>query len=145
MAPLPSCFSMRKGPICFPSSMVHRGRAEQRSYRKGHSEALATGFLALSRHRMMTKEVAMALLFTDPLFLEHDTGRHVETADRLRSITARLDKAGLVKKCTAGTYKPLTEEAVAKLHAAKQIQSIKQLAEHGGGRIDPDTVVRAKS
>src|SRR5262249_6817922 len=87
----------------------------------------------------------MTVLFTDPLFLEHDTGRHVETADRLRSITARLEKAGLVKKCTAGTYKPLTEEAVAKLHSAKQIQSIKQLAEHGGGRIDPDTVVSTKS
>jgi len=94
---------------------------------------------------MTTKEVAMTLLFTDPLFLEHDTGRHVETADRLRSITARLEKVGLVKKCSAGTYKPLTEEAVAKLHSAKQIQSVKQLAEHGGGRLDPDTVVSAKS
>ena len=40
----------------------------------------------------------MTLLFTDPLFLEHDTGRHVETADRLRSITARLEKVGLVTK-----------------------------------------------
>jgi len=87
----------------------------------------------------------MTLLYTDPLFLQHDTGRHVETADRLRSITARLEKTGLVKKCTAGTYKPLTEEAVAKLHAAKQIQSVKQLAEHGGGRIDADTVVSPKS
>src|SRR5262245_19441683 len=92
-----------------------------------------------------TKEVAMTLLYTDPLFLQHDTGRHVETADRLRSITARLEKTGLVKKCTAGTYKPLTEEAVAKLHPAKQIQSVKQLAEHGGGRIDADTVVSPKS
>src|SRR5262245_61060089 len=92
-----------------------------------------------------TKEVAMTLLYTDPLFLQHDTGRHVETADRLRSITARLEKTGLVKKCTAGTYKPLTEEAVAKLHTAKQIQSVKQLAEHGGGRIDADTVVSPKS
>jgi acetoin utilization deacetylase AcuC-like enzyme len=87
----------------------------------------------------------MTLLYTDPLFLQHDTGRHVETADRLRSITARLEKTGLAKKCTAGTYKPLTEEAVAKLHTAKQIQSVKQLAEHGGGRIDADTVVSPKS
>ena len=49
----------------------------------------------------------MTLLYTDPLFLKHDTGRHPETADRLRSITKRLDKAGLIAKCTAGTYKPL--------------------------------------
>ena len=54
----------------------------------------------------------MTLLYTDPLFLQHDTGRHPETADRLRSVTAQLDKAGLAKRCTAGTYTPLTEEAV---------------------------------
>jgi acetoin utilization deacetylase AcuC-like enzyme len=88
----------------------------------------------------------MTLLYTDPLFLKHDTGgRHVETADRLRSVGARLDKAGLAKKCTAGTYKPLSEDAVARLHAAKQIQSVKQTAAHGGGNLDGDTVVSADS
>ena len=84
---------------------------------------------------------AMTLLYTDPLFLKHETGMHPEKADRLRTITAPLDKAGLVKKCTAGTYKPLTEEAVTKMHAAKIVTKVKQLAEHGGGRADADTVV----
>jgi acetoin utilization deacetylase AcuC-like enzyme len=83
----------------------------------------------------------MTLLYTDPLFLKHDTGRHVETADRLRSILGRLEKAGLTKKCTAGVYKPLTEEAVASLHDPRVVQSVKQLAAHGGGSIDADTVV----
>lgn len=87
----------------------------------------------------------MTLLYTDPLFLKHDTGRHPETSDRLRAITARLDKAGLIKKCTAGTYQPLAEETVAKLHSPKQVQSVKQLAEHGGGRIDADTIVSPDS
>jgi acetoin utilization deacetylase AcuC-like enzyme len=88
----------------------------------------------------------MTLLYRDPLFLKHDTGRgHPETADRLRSILARLDKAALPQRCAPGTYKPLTEEVVAQLHSAKQIQSAKQVAEHGGGRIDPDTVVSADS
>ncbi len=87
----------------------------------------------------------MTLLYSDPLFLKHDTGRHVENADRLRSITTRLDKAGLAKKCRAGTYQPLTEEAVAQLHAPKQIHQVKQVAAHGGGRIDPDTVVSPDS
>jgi acetoin utilization deacetylase AcuC-like enzyme len=87
----------------------------------------------------------MTLLYTDPLFLKHDTGRHPETADRLRSITARLEKAGLIKKCKAGTYKPLDEEAVARIHAAKQITQVKQLAEHGGGHVDPDTIVSPES
>jgi acetoin utilization deacetylase AcuC-like enzyme len=83
----------------------------------------------------------MTLLYTDPLFLKHDTGRHVEIPDRLRAITARLEKADLIKKCTAGSYQPLGEEAVARVHAARQIQTVKQLAAHGGGNIDPDTVV----
>jgi acetoin utilization deacetylase AcuC-like enzyme len=87
----------------------------------------------------------MTLLYTDPLFLNHETGRHPETADRLRSISARLEKAGLIKKCTSGTYKPLAEEAIVQIHAPKQVQSVKQLAAHGGGQIDADTVVSPAS
>ena len=83
----------------------------------------------------------MTLLYTDPLFLKHDTGMHPEKADRLRSITAALDKAGLVKKCTAGTYEPLTEADVTTIHDGKVVTKVKQLAEHGGGRADADTVV----
>src|SRR5262245_43990289 len=83
----------------------------------------------------------MTLLYTDPLFLKHNTGRHPETADRLRSITARLEKSSLIQKCRAGSYKPLTEEEVAQVHAAKQIQAAKQVAEHGGGMLDADTIV----
>src|SRR5262245_59021184 len=87
----------------------------------------------------------MTLLYTDPLFLKHVTGHHPETADRLRAITARLETQGLTKKCATGTFEPLTEEAVAKVHAAKQVQQIKQIAAHGGGGVDPDTVVSEES
>jgi acetoin utilization deacetylase AcuC-like enzyme len=88
----------------------------------------------------------MTLLYTDALFLKHDTGKgHPEKPDRLRAISKQLDKAGLIKKCTAGTYTPLTEEAVAKLHSAKMVTAAKQVAEHGGGRLDADTVVSPDS
>jgi acetoin utilization deacetylase AcuC-like enzyme len=88
----------------------------------------------------------MTLLYTDPLFLKHDTGtHHPETADRLRAITARLDKAGLAKKCKAGTFKPVDEETVGKLHTPKMVTAAKQLAEHGGGHLDADTVVSPDS
>jgi acetoin utilization deacetylase AcuC-like enzyme len=88
----------------------------------------------------------MTLLYTDPLFLKHDTGRHhPETADRLRSITARLEKSGLAKRCTAATYKPLTEEAVSKVHAPMQVLRAKQVAQHGGGHLDADTALSADS
>ena len=88
----------------------------------------------------------MTLLYTDPLFQKHDTGkRHPETAERLRVVVEHLDKAALAKKCIAGTYKPLAEEQVAKIHSAKQIQTVKQLAEHGGGNVDGDTPVCSES
>jgi acetoin utilization deacetylase AcuC-like enzyme len=87
----------------------------------------------------------MTTLYSDPLFLKHDTGRHPETADRLRSITKRLEKSGLIEKCKGGSYKPLTEEAVGRVHAAKQIQAAKQVAEHGGGLLDADTIVSPDS
>jgi len=87
----------------------------------------------------------MTLLYTDPLFLKHDTGQHPETADRLRSILTCLEKAGLLKKCTAGTYKPLTEDAVGELHDPNLVTAVNQLAAHGGGYIDADTVVSPDS
>ena len=70
----------------------------------------------------------MTILYTDPLFLKHDTGNHPEKADRLRAITARLMKAGLDKMCHAGEYQPLTEEAVRAVHDAKMVQAAKQVA-----------------
>src|SRR5947209_5951399 len=80
-------------------------------------------------------ETIMTLLYTDPFFLKHETGRHPETPARLRAVTAQLEKAGLVKKCAAGTCKPLTEEVVCRLHDPKVVVAVKQLAAHGGGRI----------
>ena len=65
----------------------------------------------------------MTLLYTDPLFLKHETGNHPERPARLRSITERLEKAGLPKKCTAGTYQPLAEETIAKVRAYNQKQA----------------------
>jgi acetoin utilization deacetylase AcuC-like enzyme len=47
--------------------------------------------------------------------------------------------------CRAGEYKPLGEDAVRLVHDAKQVQGAKQIAEHGGGRIDADTVVSKDS
>ncbi len=87
----------------------------------------------------------MTLLYTDPLFLRHETAPHVEIPDRLRDITARLKQSGLAGRCTPGTYRPLTEDAVAQVHARAQIEGVKQVAAHGGGHIDPDTVVCPES
>jgi acetoin utilization deacetylase AcuC-like enzyme len=87
----------------------------------------------------------MTLLYTDPLFLKHDTGRHPECADRLRSITARLHRAGLVGRCTPGTYAPLSEDVVRHVHAPAVVERVKQAARSGGAWLDGDTFVSADS
>jgi acetoin utilization deacetylase AcuC-like enzyme len=87
----------------------------------------------------------MTLLYTDPLFLRHETGPHPETSDRLRAITARLDAAGLPKRCRAGTYRPLKLEDIEAVHDPAMIRRVWETARHGGGRLDPDTVVSRAS
>ncbi len=87
----------------------------------------------------------MTLLYTDPLFLQHDTGEHPETANRLRSVTARLEKTNLPSRCRPGKYRPLTTEALIPIHSRQMIRSVEEMAKSGGGRVDPDTVVSPDS
>ena len=59
----------------------------------------------------------MTLLYTDPLFLRHDTGpHHPERPDRLRAVTARLAKSGAAGLCAHGDYQPLSVEEVTAVH-----------------------------
>jgi acetoin utilization deacetylase AcuC-like enzyme len=87
----------------------------------------------------------MTLLFADPLFLRHETGRHPERPDRLRSIDARLRRAGLIERCTAGTYAPLTEDEVWGVHEPAVVERVKEAARSGGAWLDADTFVSKDS
>jgi acetoin utilization deacetylase AcuC-like enzyme len=87
----------------------------------------------------------MTLLYTDPLFLRHETGPHPETPDRLRAVTARLDAARLPGRCRAGTYRPLALEDVEAVHDPAMIRRVWEIARHGGGQLEPDTVVSRES
>jgi acetoin utilization deacetylase AcuC-like enzyme len=87
----------------------------------------------------------MTLLYSDPVFLKHDTGRHPERADRLRAVAARLREAGLVERCTPAAFGPLAEEAVTQLHDRGMVERARRVAAAGGGRLDPDTVLSPQS
>jgi acetoin utilization deacetylase AcuC-like enzyme len=87
----------------------------------------------------------MTLLFSDPIFLRHETGRHVEVPARLRSITALLEARGLTSRCAARPFKPLTPAAVLQVHEPAVVHRAQQLAEQGGGLLDADTVVSRES
>src|SRR5437762_9049465 len=87
----------------------------------------------------------VTLLYSDPVFLEHETGAHPETAERLRAIDRQLTDAGLRDRCTAGTFAPLPADALALAHLPPVVDRVRRLAEAGGGHLDADTVVSPAS
>ena len=83
----------------------------------------------------------MALLYSDPIFLTHETGSHPESASRLKSVTQKIDQSGISQSWThkpAVTAKP---EFLERVHGCEYIKSVQAFAERGGGRIESDTVV----
>ncbi|HEY2841960.1 MAG TPA: hypothetical protein VGJ26_22565, partial [Pirellulales bacterium] len=75
--------------------------------------------------------ITMTLLYTDPRFLEHDTGRHPERALRLQTITTLLDSTGLAAKCAKPTWEPASLERIGRVHDLAYIESIAALAARG--------------
>jgi acetoin utilization deacetylase AcuC-like enzyme len=79
-----------------------------------------------------------------PLSLEHDTGRHPENPDRIRAIEMALeaqDWHGL-ELIEAPAASP---EELLRVHPQSHIDAIESLSEVGGGFIDADTVLSARS
>jgi acetoin utilization deacetylase AcuC-like enzyme len=87
----------------------------------------------------------MTILFFDPLFQQHDTGRHPEQPARLAVIQSRLENASLVAQCTKGDYSSLAEEDVRAIHKPEVVAASRRLAEAGGGWLEADTFVSPKS
>jgi len=87
----------------------------------------------------------MTLLYADPLFQEHNTGRHPETARRLASIHAMLERTGLSRRCSAAAFQPVPEYAVMAVHDPVVLARVKEAVGQGGGFLDADTVVSRRS
>ncbi len=79
-------------------------------------------------------------LFYHPAFLEHSTGRHPESADRLRGIVSALEALGYPESALIRP-EPVDLELLAEVHDPRYIAQVRQLAEQGGGMWDLDTVI----
>lgn len=75
------------------------------------------------------------------LCLEHDTGSHPESADRMRQTVSLLESSGVQDRLVMVTPQPATIEQITRVHKARQVGHVRALAERGGGMADPDTVV----
>jgi len=86
------------------------------------------------------------LLYTDERFREHDTGpHHPERAARIGAVETGLVQHGLSDALVRVTPRPATDDELQRVHPERYVSSIERFAEGGGGHLDPDTVVSARS
>jgi acetoin utilization deacetylase AcuC-like enzyme len=84
-------------------------------------------------------------LVYDSIYLEHDTGDHVENSQRLVTTISYLEETRIKEKLTMLSPRPASMEELEMVHAPEYISSVKNKAERGGGWLDPDTVMCPKS
>jgi acetoin utilization deacetylase AcuC-like enzyme len=84
-------------------------------------------------------ELRVGLVY-DPVYLEHDTGVHVENSERLTKTISLLEETDIICKLTLIPPRPASTEELALVHAMEYIEQIKKLSGSGGGRLDYDTV-----
>lgn len=87
----------------------------------------------------------MTILYSDPRFQEHLTGRHPESPQRLQAILERLEQQQLTGRCTKGEFEFATREQLQRVHTEAHVQRVEKFVADGGGRIEQDTVCSAKS
>jgi acetoin utilization deacetylase AcuC-like enzyme len=82
-------------------------------------------------------------VYYHPLFIQHETGDHPENKERL--IVARRVVADSGLDLEWVTPEPASVDAVARIHDRAYIDSVRGLAEEGGGWLDWDTAVSPDS
>ncbi|HEY9699251.1 MAG TPA: histone deacetylase [Trichocoleus sp.] len=93
----------------------------------------------------------ISVFYTDE-FLDHDTGSfHPENPGRLTAIVTALKQAPLNRQVDWRVPTPIHSRAdrlttaLQAIHPTSYIESVKRLADMGGGRIDADTIVSSHS
>ena len=81
----------------------------------------------------------------DPIYLEHDTGQHVENAKRLEATISHLEGTGLTQQLTPIRPRAASVEELSLVHDEQYISHIRDVAQKGGGWLDVDTVVSSNS
>ena len=80
-----------------------------------------------------------------PIYLEHDRPSHPENARRLRRILDVLDERGVLDRLQLLEPRPATEVELLRVHTEEHVERVREVAEKGGGNLDPDTYVSPRS
>ncbi len=81
----------------------------------------------------------------DPIFLEHDTGDHPESAPRMLAAMALLESSGVLARLQRIDNRDATPEEIALAHRPDYVAAVRQAAREGGGWVDPDTLITPRS
>ena len=87
----------------------------------------------------------MTLLYSDAVFLRHQTGAHVEGADRIRQIPERLRQTGLEQRVRRPEWEPVSLDRLGQVHSVGYVDEVREFARSGGGYIEHDTAVGSHS
>ncbi len=81
----------------------------------------------------------------DPIYLAHDLPSHPENARRLQRILEVLEGEGMLERLTCLEPRPATVEELERVHTPDLIARVRQMAQSGGGNLNPDTYVAPRS
>jgi acetoin utilization deacetylase AcuC-like enzyme len=81
----------------------------------------------------------------DPIYLQHDTGYHVESPSRLTAIMNYLDKTGALTELIEVKPRAATTDELAAVHDRQYITYVEYVARKGGAWVDADTILSSKS
>jgi len=84
-------------------------------------------------------------LVYDPVYLKHETGQHVENAQRLEAIISHLEQTQLIRQLTLVEPRAASIEELSLVHSERHIAHVQEVAQERGGWLDPDTVMSTDS
>jgi len=84
-------------------------------------------------------------LVYDPIYLEHDTGQHVENARRLEETIGLLEKSRVMQQLIQVCPEPASVKELSLVHSIEHISRIEDASRAGGKWLDADTVISPAS
>jgi len=81
----------------------------------------------------------------DPIYLEHDTGAHCETAQRLVEIMGVLTNKGILNQVTRISPRPASVDELLTIHSKDHVARVERACRGGGAWLDADTIVSPMS
>ena len=89
--------------------------------------------------------LAVTLLVTDPIYLEHRATGHVECPERLMAILDHFRRTGLESRLTPLPPRDATVDELALVHDRRYVEFVREAAARGGGWFDEDTYLNEHS